>query len=129
MHGNGGEVLTPDTKKFALLQPSGYEALQWASDLINRHRVHPTTAYTAQSGTSATNLFINGRLAMLAGGGNWNTYRSQVTSFQWDIVPYPKGKARRGHTAAPLLFMIPTATKYPEQPFSFLMHLVSDDAQ
>ena len=129
VHGNGGEVLTPDTKKFGLSQPSGHEALQWTGDLINRHRVHPPTAYTAQSATSATNLFLNGRLAMLAGGGNWNTYRSQITNFQWDIVPYPKGKARRGHTATPLLFMIPTSTKFPEQAFSFLMHLVSNDAQ
>ena len=129
VHGHGGEVLTPDTKKFALAQPSGYEALQWAGDLINRHRVHPTIAYTGQSGNSASNLFLNGRLAMLAGGGNWNTYRTQISGFQWDIVPYPKGKVRRGHTATPLLFMIPTGTKYPEQAFSFLMHLVSDDAQ
>ena len=129
VHGHGGEVLTQDLKKFALSQPSGYDPLQWQADLINRHRVHPPIAYTAQSGNSASNLFINGRLAMLAGGGNWNTYRSQVTGFQWDIVPYPKGKVRRGHTATPLLFMIPTSTKFPEQGFTFLQHLVSDDAQ
>jgi multiple sugar transport system substrate-binding protein len=129
VHGHGGEVLTPDLKRFGLALPSGYEALQWAADLINKHRVHPTVAYTAQSTNSASNLFLNGRLAMLAGGGNWNTYRTQINSFQWDIVPYPKGKARRGHTATPLLFMIPTGTAYPEQAFGFLLHLVSDDAQ
>jgi multiple sugar transport system substrate-binding protein len=128
VHGYGGEVLTPDLKKFGLSLQSGYEPLQWEADLINRHRVHPTIAYTGQPGNSASNLFVNGRLGMLAGGGNWNTYR-QISSFQWDIVPYPKGKARRGHTATPLLFMIPTGTKYPDQGFSFLLHLVSDDAQ
>ena len=126
--GYGGEVLTPDHKKFGLSLASGYEPLQWEADLIHKHKVHPTIAYTAQSGNSASNLFVNGRLAMLAGGGNWNTYRS-ITAFQWDIVPYPLGKVRRGHTATPLLFMIPTGTKYPEQGFSFLLHLVSHDAQ
>jgi multiple sugar transport system substrate-binding protein len=126
--GYGGEVLTPDHKKFGLSLPSGYEPLQWEADLIHKHHVHPTLAYTAQSGNSASSLFVNGRLAMLAGGGNWNTYR-QITAFQWDIVPYPLGKVRRGHTATPLLFMIPTGTKHPEQGFSFLLHLVSDDAQ
>ena len=129
VHGHGGEVLTPDLKKFGLSLPSGYEPLQWAADLINKHRVHPSMAYTRQTGNSASNLFVGGRLAMLAGGGNWNTYRTQISSFQWDIVPYPKGKARRGHTATPLLFMIPTGTKSPEQAFTFLMHLVSNDAQ
>lgn len=129
VHGHGGEVLTPDTKKFGLSLPSGYESLQWIADLIHRHKVHPTLPYTRQSGNSPTNLFVSGRLGMLAGGGNWNTFRSQVTSFQWDIVPYPKGKERRGHTATPLLFMIPTGTKFAEQGFGFLMHLVSDEAQ
>jgi multiple sugar transport system substrate-binding protein len=127
--GHGGEVLTADHKRFALSQPSGFEALQWQADLIHKHRVHPPLAYTAQSGNSAANLFLNGRLAMLAGGGNWNTYRTQITSFQWDIVPYPKGKVRRGHTATPLLFMIPTGTSFPDQGFGFLLHLVSDEAQ
>ncbi|HEV2125209.1 MAG TPA: extracellular solute-binding protein, partial [Chloroflexota bacterium] len=129
VHGHGGEVLTPDLKKFGLALPSGSDALQWVADLIHKHRVHPPLAYTRQSGNSASNLFVNGRLAMLAGGGNWNTYRTQIKSFEWDIVPYPKGKVRRGHTATPLLFMIPTGTKFPEQGFSFLLHLVSDDAQ
>jgi multiple sugar transport system substrate-binding protein len=127
--GYGGEVLTPDKKKFGLSLPSGYEPLQWEADLIHKHRVHPPLAYTAQSGNGASNLFVNGRLGMLAGGGNWATYRTQITNFQWDIVPYPKGQVRRGHTATPLLFMIPTGTKNPDQGFGFLLHLVSDDAQ
>jgi multiple sugar transport system substrate-binding protein len=129
VHGNGGEVLTPDHKRFALSQPSGYEPLQWIADLIHKHKVHPHQRYTGQSGNSGNNLFLNGRLGMLAGGGNWNTYRTQISSFQWDIVPYPKGAARRGHTATPLLFMIPTGTAHPEDGFAFLLNLVSDDAQ
>jgi multiple sugar transport system substrate-binding protein len=129
VHGHGGEVLTPDLKKFGLALPTGYEPLQWIADLIHKHKVHPHPKYTSQSGNSPTSLFLAGRLGMLAGGGNWNTNRTQITSFQWDIVPYPRGAARRGHTATPLLFMIPTATRHPEDGFAFLLHLVSDEAQ
>jgi multiple sugar transport system substrate-binding protein len=127
--GNGGEVLTPDKKKFGLALPSGYEALQWAADLINKHKVHPPMAYIRQPGLGALDLFAAGRLGMLAGGGNWATLRQRAAALNWDIVPYPKGKVRRGHTSTPLLFMVPTGTRHPDQAFTFLMHLVSDDAQ
>ena len=127
--GNGADALTTDKKRFGYTQPAATEALQWVAGLHLKHKVAPPIAYIRAQGQDALTLFSQGRVAMLGGGGNWATLRQRAANLTWDIVPFPKGKARRGHTSSPLLFMLPAGTSTAERGFDFLLHLVSDDAQ
>lgn len=127
--GNGADAVTPDKTRFGYTQPAAYEALQWVADLHLRRKVAPPMTYIRTQGQDALTLFSQGRVAMLGGGGNWATLRQRAASLNWDIVPFPKGRVKRGHTSSPLLFMIPQGNNTADLGFEFLMHLVSDEAQ
>jgi multiple sugar transport system substrate-binding protein len=91
---NGGSVISGDLKRCALTEPAAYEAIQWASDLINKHHVAPNAEESAEVGS--LKLFENGKLAMFI-SGSWAAelqFAKDKIAFNYDVAPLPKGKDR-----------------------------------
>lgn len=87
----GGDILSADRQNFTLTQPAAIEGLQRAADLRHKHHVAPTAS---EAGTlKMSQMFMQGKLAMVV-NGRWAVplYRQNLT-FGWDIVPFPNGPA------------------------------------
>ncbi len=88
---NGGRWYSPDHSKFLLNSPASVEGLQFYVDLRWKHRVAPTPQEEADR--SGFTLFLEGRTAMIV-DGRWRVPTlKQRAKFQWDVVPFPRGKA------------------------------------
>lgn len=122
---NGGSFLSQDGKKVTIDSPESIEAIQFGSDLINKHKVQPTSAQSQ----GMSNLFLSGKAAMkLMGPWDWADTAKNAT-FKWDVVPMPAGKAGNVSAAAYLPIGIGKGTKHPEEAFKLLQFLSSGKGQ
>ncbi len=88
---NGGRFFSEDHSKFMLNSPASVEGLQFYVDLRYKYHVAPTPAEAADQ--SAFGMFLNGRTAMIV-DGRWRVPTlKKKAKFDWDIVPFPRGKA------------------------------------
>ncbi len=91
---NGGSLLNDGLTRCTLGEAAAYEALQWESDLINKHHVAPTAEESGQIGT--LKLFEAGKIAMYV-SGSWAAelqLAKDNVAFNYDVAPLPKGKKR-----------------------------------
>jgi ABC-type glycerol-3-phosphate transport system substrate-binding protein len=73
-------------------QPASVAALQFLQDLRHVHRVTPVD-FVRETGTSDTEGFRKGKLAMMARWTSGVGLFKYIESFKWGIVPYPKMKS------------------------------------
>ena len=126
---NGGEVLSKDLKQCLLDNPAAVEGLQFYADLMNKHRVAPTNDERRADGNlDDTNLFAQGKAAMIATPPYFHQLRSRIKDFEWDVAPMPRSKK----SAAPLWpdsISINNASKNPDAAFALVRHVVGTDGQ
>jgi len=88
---NGGRWYSPDHSKFLLNSPASVEGLQFYVDLRWKYHVAPTPAEAADR--SAYSLFLGGKTGLIV-DGRWRVPSlKKKAKFDWDIIPFPKGKA------------------------------------
>ncbi|MGH2350987.1 MAG: ABC transporter substrate-binding protein [Chloroflexota bacterium] len=109
--GHPDGVFSKDGKRFTLADPVSVEAMQWVADLAVRHRVHPDRPTQVQQG--ATNLFQQGKVAMLYDGFGALGRTRQNAQFEWDVAPLPK-KAQRWTVNSLITYGIPAQAKEPQ---------------
>ncbi|XID90494.1 ABC transporter substrate-binding protein [Paenibacillaceae bacterium WGS1546] len=84
--GNGGAFLSDDRREFVGNSEATVEALQFAADLSNKHKVVPNSA--ALSDMNDSQMFQTGRLAMMI-SGRWMVPEFRKLPFDWDVAPLP----------------------------------------
>jgi len=84
--GNGGKFLSDDKREFVGNGPEAAEALQFAADLSNKHKVVPNAA--ALKDMNDGQMFKTGRLAMMI-TGRWMVPEFRKLPFDWDVAPLP----------------------------------------
>ena len=126
---NGGEVLSKDLKQCLLDTPAAIEGLQFYADLMNKHRVAPTNDERRADGNlDDTNLFAQGKAALIATPPYFHQLRSRIKDFEWDVAPMPRSKK----PAAPLWpdsISINAASRSPEAAFALVRYVVGTDGQ
>ncbi len=126
---NGGEVLSKDLKQCLLDTPAAIEGLQFYADLMNKHRVAPTSDERRAEGNAADDvLFSQGKAAMIATPPYFHQLRSRIKDFEWDVAPMPRSKK----AAAPLWpdsISINAVSKSPEASFALVRYVVGTDGQ
>jgi len=91
---NGGSILSDNLTRCTLSERPAYEAIQWVSDLINKHHVAPTAEESAEVG--ALKLFEQGKIGMYI-SGSWAAelqFAKDKISFDYDVAPLPRAKKR-----------------------------------
>ena len=124
---NGGSFLTPDLKQGALNSPEAIEAIQFAVDMIYKHKVSPSPQGVSslpgyiESGGSP---FLTGLVAMKFQGNYEMTLLSGIKNFAWDVVTMPKRKVKGGlgWTQA---WVMPKNAKNPDKSWTLLNWLVT----
>jgi multiple sugar transport system substrate-binding protein len=85
---NGGEFSNKERTQITATDGAYSDAFQWYADLINVHQVAPTAAQAKQA------TWSNGKVAMMSSGSYTTVGMDQVMkSSDWDVAPYPVGKA------------------------------------
>ena len=120
---NGGGIVSSDLKTAVIDRPESIEAMQFYSDLRNKHHVAPK-ASEAGSATMAQ-MFIQGKLAMHI-SGRWNVprYRKDI-DFDWDIAKFPQGKAESMVDADASGWAISKVSKHKKQAWRLISYLAS----
>jgi ABC-type glycerol-3-phosphate transport system substrate-binding protein len=129
---NGGKVVdnVKNPTKCLLNQPRAIEGLQMFQDLFLKYKVSPTPTAMSNMGMGSNQMFMTGRLAMYA-SGIWETpVLRKITSFDWDIVMFPKGpKGKRGFGTGGSGYTILKATKHPKEAWEVVKALAADKGQ
>lgn len=117
---NGGTLISPDGKRVVLDVPA-VEALQFVADLSNRYGVSPKFGYLREQGT--LDAFASGLIGMYLSHRATTSKLREVTRFDWDVAPIPRGSAGR---KCPLVFTawsMSSKTKYPQQAWKLISYL------
>ncbi len=120
----GGDVVSEDRTKYTLDEDAGVRAMQWIADLVQKDKVHASSADLG--GLGADEVFNTGRIAMMPSISVYSAY--QKATFDWDIQHLPKspqGKqitrnASAGHS-------IVAQSKAQDAAWSFVSYLASKD--
>lgn len=126
--GNGGHWVDPeDDLKAAFDQEPALNALQW---LYDRIWVDDTVIRdAAREGQNWESLMGNGRIAMYE-NGDWQLSPMAQTAtgkYKWDVAPLPKGPVERNSLVTTDGWSIWKGTKAPDQAWTFVHWLQSDE--
>lgn len=114
MNGGQGILDKPYGNKFILDDPKSVEGMQFYADLVSKYGVAPTAE---MQGTSASGweLFVAGRVATIPVGSWQLSAARENLTFNWDVIPLPKGPAGRFSCFNGLAHNIYARTKHPEE--------------
>lgn len=123
----GGDVFNPEMSRFVMGQPVAVNALQFYADLRNRWHAAPTRMEVGSA--SMSQLFLQGKLAIMV-SGRWTVpVLRQQAKFNWDVAPFPTGKngSRVGIDASG--YAISRKTANPDACWALVSFLSSRQAQ
>ena len=123
---DGGDLFDSARRRSTLLEPESLAALQRYRDLRFVHRVAPTEAQVGNARMSQ--LFAQGKLAMMV-GGRWVVpgFRKKI-DFPWDVAPFPRGKAGSVVDADSSGWCISATSKQPDKAWRLIRFLASKQA-
>lgn len=116
---NGGELVDRQVRprRLTLDTPASRAAIEWFVALQTRHGVVPDAA--AEQAEASESRFLNGRLGMFLNSRRGvPTYR-QITAFDWDVAPLPRGQQWAGilHSDA---YCLAAATAHKDAAWTFI---------
>lgn len=122
--------MNKDSSKSVANTPAIQEDFKWASELTTKWHVQPTAQEQKDLGMTgdAESIFIKGNVLFML-GADWMLPTIQKASFEWDVLPMPKGKKMQAtiHQAGPI--GIPKASKHKEEAFLYISFLFDVAAQ
>ncbi|MNR90144.1 Cyclodextrin-binding protein precursor [compost metagenome] len=123
---DGGDLFDPARTRSILLESKSLAALKRYRDLRFTHGVAPTEAQVGNARMSQ--LFAQGKLAMMV-GGRWVVpgFRKKL-DFPWDVAPFPRGKAGSVVDADASGWCISASSKQPEKAWRLIRFLASKPA-
>ena len=123
---DGVDVFDPGLTRCTLLDPPVLASLRRYLELRTKHHVAPTEAQVGNARMSQ--LFVQGKLAMMV-GGRWVVpgFRKKVT-FPWDVAPFPRGEAGSVVDADASGWAISKRCKQPEKAWRLIRFLAGREA-
>lgn len=109
--------------------PQAIAGVGFRRDLIWQYHVAPEpSSLTAMGGAGNSELFINGKAAMLY-SGIWKTplFR-QIKGFDWDVVEFPKGPGgKRGFPMSASGYGVVKSCKHPDLAYDLIKSLAGPE--
>jgi len=122
----GGRFYSPDHSKFLLNSPPSVEGLQFYLDLRYKHRVAPTPEEAQDRGPFT--MFLNGQTGMIV-DGRWRVPTLKARAkFDFDVVPFPRGKAGSIVDIDGSGWVMAAGTRNPEAAWKLLSFLAGPEA-
>jgi multiple sugar transport system substrate-binding protein len=122
----GGRFYSPDHSKFLLNSPPSVEGLQFYLDLRYKHHVAPTPEEAQDRGPFT--MFLNGQTGMIV-DGRWRVPTLKARAkFDFDVVPFPRGKAGSIVDIDGSGWVMAAGTRNPEAAWKLLSFLAGPEA-
>lgn len=116
----GGSILAKDGS-VVLDKPANVEALAYLLQLVSTYRVAPDPYQV-----SGPESFQAGNVGLWVGYNfRIGDLRGTPPSFDWDVLPFPRGPAGTGNVILGSQIMIDNGTKHPDDAWEFAKHLFS----
>jgi multiple sugar transport system substrate-binding protein len=133
VYSNGAKVVDGVEKATRCLldDPKAMDGIQYRADLMYKYKVMPSPAgITAMGGLGNSDFFMNGSVAMFY-SGIWKTPRfRQITTFDWDVVEFPKGPGgKRGFPMSAAGYSVVKTSKHPELAYELVKYLSGEVGQ
>jgi multiple sugar transport system substrate-binding protein len=123
---NGGMLLNEQKTECVIDMPETVDALKWAADLAQKHKVQPLSADLGDAGNSG--LFFSKRAAMAQKGTWWALDLKAQEGLNWNVAPVPDGPAG-AFARNPLdAWGIWSGTKHPDAAWQFIEFLSQDES-
>lgn len=120
----GGSFLDPTNTQCTLDSPEAIEALQFVVDLVDKYDVAPVPTYAP-----GADLFMTGKYGMTITGSWMGPAFKEITRFEWDIAPLPKGKVRTGEDPAAAPLVIFEGTEHQDISWEFIKFTLTPEVQ
>jgi multiple sugar transport system substrate-binding protein len=117
----GEDYINKERTKTTLNTPGAVEVMQWLTDLVLKHKVHPGPTDTTSLG--AGNWWNLGKIGIrLSGTGTLGTTLTAKPDFEWDLFVTPKAPktGRRVITSNENPMVVTSSTKDPEAGYRFV---------
>jgi multiple sugar transport system substrate-binding protein len=122
---NGGKILSDDRTEFVMNSKEAAEAMQFAADLRNVHKIAPDSR--ALQAMNDGQMFETGRMAMQI-QGRWMTPAYRKLKFDWDVAPIPAGGEWNGWSGS-VGFSIYKNSKNPDAAYKLVEYLAGPEGQ
>jgi len=123
----GGQILTPDKKRFAMNSRKTIAALQYIYDL--KYKYHTMPQAGELSGMMGEIQLLTGRVAMLPGGAFAVSTMRGVEAMRWDVAHMPTGPAGKSTRVSWDGLAIYSRSKHKEKAWQFIKLVLSDEGQ
>ena len=122
----GGDLFDEPMQTVTLDRPESLAGLRFIADLRNGAHVAPRQEEAG--GAAMSQLFMQGKLAMMV-SGRWSVpvLREQA-AFDWDVVPFPKGPAGSKVGIDASGYGISAKSAHPEESYALIEYLLGSDA-
>ncbi len=123
----GGDYMNTEETQCTLDSADSVAALEFAVGMFTKDKIAPPVTDLANANL-AREQFYSGKVAMYA-DGPWNIINVRKNAkFNWDIAPFPAGKAGSVTWVAGSGFGISNTTKYPEESWQALKVITSGES-
>jgi len=130
---NGGKYVDDIKKptKCLLDSKEALDALKFRQDLIYKYKVMPSPSnMSAMGGVGASDLFVQGKVAMFHSGIWKSPFFREIKNFKWDAVMFPKSpKGKRGFPLSGAGYAVLKSTKHPEEAWKLVTYLAGEEGQ
>ncbi|MNX65094.1 Cyclodextrin-binding protein precursor [compost metagenome] len=119
----GGDMFSADLARSTLAEPEAVAALQAYADTQRGMQAAPNETQTGNA--PMAQLFAQGKLAMFV-SGRWSVpgFRKNLT-FNWDVLPFPRGKAGSVVDVDASGWAIARSSRHPEAAWELVKFLAS----
>lgn len=119
----GGDMFSADLTRNTLAEPEAIAALQAYADTQRGLQAAPNETQTGNA--PMAQLFAQGKLAMFV-SGRWSVpgFRKNLT-FNWDVLPFPRGKAGSVVDVDASGWAIARSSRHPEAAWELVKFLAS----
>lgn len=105
--------------------------IQFRADLMHKYKVMPApSSMTAMGGMGTSDMFMNGTAAMFY-SGIWKVpaFR-KITSFDWDVAPFPRGPGgKAGFPVSAAGYGIVKSSRHPDLAYEVVRFLAGEKGQ
>ncbi len=123
---NGGR-LVDENRRVALGEEGAVGAIAFLQRLLHEDRIASDDATFANQ--LSVGLFQSGKVAFYGPVGFWETYRfREITEFEWDYHPLPRGK-EAATAVAMRFYCVPRTSRHPELAAAYVRKLAGPTMQ
>ncbi|MBJ6362239.1 ABC transporter substrate-binding protein [Paenibacillus sp. GCM10012307] len=127
-HAANLQYLNADLTQSLLNTPDVMNDIRWLAEFVSKDGSMQSNAKAAEQG-DVTREFINGKTAFAIGGDWVLPNLKENAKFEWDVLPFPKGKVSQpGYSIYGPLSLL-SGSKHKEEAFLWISFQFSKEAQ